>query len=69
MSKWHKAEDNVKIGDIVLLCEENTPRFLWPMGRVIEVNMGRDQLVRSVRIKTRSTELVRPISKIVKLEG
>ena len=30
---------------------------------------GRDQLVRSVKVKTKSTELVRPVSKVVRLEG
>jgi len=59
---------NVKVGDVVLLHEENTPRFLWPLGLVIEVKEGRDKLVRTVRVKTKSTVLVRPVSKIVKLE-
>ena len=49
--------------------EENSPRFLWPLGLVIETNVGRDNLVRSVRLTTRSTELVRPITKLVLLEG
>ena len=68
-AKWMKEEENIKVGDVVLVCEEATPRFLWPLGLVVEVRKGRDQLVRSVKVKTKSTELVRPVSKVVKLEG
>ena len=53
----------------MLLFEENTPRYLWPLGLVLEVKEGRDRLVRSVKIKTRSTVLIRPVSKVVKVEG
>ena len=46
-----------------------TERGVYPMGRVIETNVGRDGLVRSVRLQTPSTQLVRPLTKIVMLEG
>ena len=68
-SKWLKLENNIKKGDLVLIMEENSPRFRWPLGLVIETNVGRDNLVRSVRLKTRSTELVRSITKLLLLEG
>ena len=66
--RWTDNKPNFKIGDLALLVDENTPRRLWPLGLVVDVNMGRDELVRSVRVKTRSTELVRPITKLVALE-
>ena len=68
-SKWCRVQENIKVGDVVLLYEENTPRFLWPLGLVLEVKEGRDKLVRSVRLRTRSTVLIRPVSKVVKVEG
>ena len=68
-NKWDKLEENLKIGDLVLITEENTPRGLWPLGRIVDVKLGRDQMVRSVMIKTRSNELVRPITKVVLLEA
>jgi len=67
-SKWQEKQNSVKVGDIVLLLEENTPRYLWPMARVEEVKVGRDNLVRTVKVKTKSTTLIRPISKVVMLE-
>ena len=66
--KWHNPERNLKIGDLVLIKHENTPRHVWPMGLVVQCSNGRDGMVRSVRVKTKATELVRPISKLVLLE-
>ena len=67
--KWHNKKANVKIGDLVLVMHENTPRRLWPLGLVLQCNIGRDGLIRSVRLKTRSTELVRLVSKLILLEA
>ena len=67
--KWKDKKRNIKVGDLVLLVEESTPRGLWPLALVVEVICGRDSLVRSVRVKTSATELVRPITKIVMLEA
>ena len=68
-SKWLIRRKNLSIVELVMLLDENTPRSLWPLGLVIVVSIGRDGLVRSVRLKTRSNELVRPITKVVFLEA
>ena len=67
--KWTDTVHNLSVGDLVLIPEENTPRSLWPLALVKEVVKGRDGLVRSVRVRTRTTELVRPIAKLVLLES
>ena len=68
--KWNKPQRNLAVNDIVLLLDGNTPRSIWPLERVIEVYSNRgDGLVRSAKVKTRSTELVRPVDKIVLLES
>ena len=67
--KWLHKQPNVSVGDLVLIIDENVPRNLWPLGRVTEVCPGRDSQVRSVKVKRKTTELVRPISKLVMLEG
>ncbi|XP_014679031.1 PREDICTED: uncharacterized protein LOC106818875 [Priapulus caudatus] len=67
--KWTERKTNTTVGDLVLLLEEHTPRNLWPLGIVVEAFEGRDGNVRSVRMRTKSTELVRPITKIVLLES
>jgi len=67
--KWQEEKENLKVGDLVLLVEENMPRRVWPLGLVVQVKKGRDGLVRSVKVRTKSTELVRPITKVVSLEA
>jgi hypothetical protein len=67
--KWHDKKRNFRIGDLVLVADENTTRGLWPLGLIDDVKVGRDDLVRSVCVKTKSTTLIRPVSKIVLLEG
>ena len=39
------------------------------MARVVEVKMGRDNLIRSAKLQTQTSLLVRPIHKLVHLEG
>ncbi len=68
-TKWLVKQRNMKVGDLVLMLDENTPRSLWPLALVIAVNEGRDGLVRSLRLKTKSSELVRPVTKVVFLEA
>ena len=67
--KWNKVPRNLLPGDLVLVAEENTHRGQWPLGRVTEVYAGKDGHVRSVKIRTRSTTLVRPITKLCYLEN
>ena len=76
--KWTVAKDNVKVGDIVLLKEENTARNTWKVGCVKSVMPGNDGLVRNLEIRLGNrhidrngkplqppTTLIRPIQSIV----
>ena len=67
--KWLTAKPNMEIGDLVLVVDETTSRGEWPLGRVTDRRIGRDGLVRSVRVQTRKAQLVRPITKLVHLES
>ena len=63
--KWNTPQSNLAANDIVLLLDKSTPRSIWPLERVLGVYSNqKDGLVRSAKVKTRSTELVRPIDKI-----
>ena len=68
-SKWLKICENVGVGDLVLVVGENTPRYVWPIGVVSKVKKSDDGLVRSVTVRTKTSELCRPIHKIVLLES
>ena len=68
-SKWLDVVRDIAVNDLVMICDQNTPRNVWPLAIVTEVNVGRDNHVRSVRLRTRATELVRPITKLILLEA
>lgn len=65
--KWREIEESVKIGDIVLLIEKDFPPCDWGLAVVIGTKQGRDGLVREVTVRTATSELTRPITKLVKL--
>ena len=46
-NKWRKPSNNLRVDDVVLL-KEDSPRCLWPMGRVVEPFPDRDGRVRKV---------------------
>ena len=58
----------MKIGDLVLLESYNVPRTHWPLARITSTFPGRDNIVRTVELKTPNTVLVRPVGKIWLLE-
>jgi hypothetical protein len=62
--KWLQPQRNMKVGDVVMIVDELSPRNNWPMGIVEEVYVGNQGLVRSVKVKTKSSVLVRPINKL-----
>ncbi|XP_049329531.1 uncharacterized protein LOC125794101 [Astyanax mexicanus] len=63
-SKWSRIRPNFCVGDIVVIADPTAPRGSWVMGRVIEAIADSKGLVRSVRLQTRTNQLLRPISKI-----
>ena len=67
--KWRDKNRNIYVGDLVMVMDENTPRHVWPLALVKGVNTSRDGLVRSVQVRTRISDLVRPITKLVLLEA
>ena len=67
--KWQDKHRNLRVGDLVLICAITAPRGSWPLGVVVEVYVGRDELVRSARVRTSTSQLVRPVTKLVLLEG
>ena len=50
-NKWQNERQNLAIGDIVMLYEDGSLRYQWPLARVINVEKGKDDLVRGVDVK------------------
>ncbi|XP_044755073.1 uncharacterized protein LOC123314027 [Coccinella septempunctata] len=65
--KWQTEQSVIQAGDLVLLTNENCPPAKWPLAKVIDTYPGSDKLVRVVKIRTATTELIRPITKLVLL--
>ncbi|XP_055623266.1 uncharacterized protein LOC129766702 [Toxorhynchites rutilus septentrionalis] len=63
-TKWTKVRDNIRIGTMVLVREENLPPQKWRFGRVVEVFPGSDGLIRVVSIRTKDGIYKRAITRI-----
>lgn len=66
-AKWHTTQYNVKIGDLVLVKEDNLPSLHWCMGRVTKLYPGRDSICRVVEIMTSKGRFIRSLAKLVPL--
>ncbi|GFV10443.1 uncharacterized protein TNCV_1950941 [Trichonephila clavipes] len=66
-SKWRIVQKNLDIGDLVLIKHDNSPPLQWKLGKVTETFPGKDGKVRVVKVKTQTSELVRPIAKLCPL--
>jgi len=62
--KWLQPRRNMKVGDIVLIVDDKAPRNSWPMAIVEQVNVGSQGCVRSATVRTKTTTLSRPITKL-----
>lgn len=63
-TKWQRSSDLFKVGQLVLLREDNTPPLCWKIGRVCDVHPGQDGNIRVVTVKTCDSEFKRSITKI-----
>lgn len=62
--KWRTLKENVAVGQLVLIKDENLPPAQWKLGRVNEVYPDKNDVVRNVLIKTEKGEFKRPVQKI-----
>ncbi|GFU93927.1 integrase catalytic domain-containing protein [Trichonephila clavipes] len=51
-NKWHFEKKNAKIGDMVIIKEDNLPSCQWSLGRINNIYLGKDSKVRVVEVKT-----------------
>ena len=58
--KWVFKSRNIQPGDIVLIVV-NTRRGDWPIGHIIETFPGKDGVVRSATVRTKTGEYRRRI--------
>ncbi|KAL7725752.1 hypothetical protein ACLKA6_000643 [Drosophila palustris] len=69
-AKWHQQQPNLAVGDLVVVAEDNMPPQQWLVGRVKEVHVGQDGMVRVVDVKTaKGGSYKRAIHKLAPLPG
>ena len=66
--KWTSEFRDLKVGDVVIVVQPDTPRGRWPLGRIVEVYPGRDGHTRVAKVACGVKTLVRPITKLIPLE-
>ena len=59
---------NLKIGDVVLIKENNVSRMEWPLGRVIRLITSEDEVTRGAVLQTKYGVRKRPINKLCPME-
>lgn len=81
-SRWHseylhgllrhtdtwKSKNRIRIGDVVLIHDDNARRQMWKSGIVLETVPGRDGCVRLVKLKTEKDIITRPIQRLYPTE-
>ncbi|XP_067660679.1 uncharacterized protein [Haliotis asinina] len=65
--KWNHPKRNYQLDDIVLLKDEYLPRSAWSLGRITRTEPDKSGIVRNVKVKTKGSELRRPVHKLVLL--
>ncbi|XP_011859360.1 PREDICTED: uncharacterized protein LOC105556857 [Vollenhovia emeryi] len=67
--KWVKHGPTPDIGALCLVRSETTPPNRWPLARITKLHPGDDGIVRVVSVRTATSELLRPLTKLVLLPG
>jgi len=65
--KWNQPRRNTEVGDIVFIKDDSLPRNRWSLGRITQTEPDRKGFVRSAIVKTTSSELRRPVDRLVLL--
>lgn len=63
-TKWTRQRNNIVVGTMVVLKEDNLPPLKWQLARVTDVHPGSDGNIRVVTVRTKDGSYRRAISKI-----
>ena len=62
-SKFHP-----RVGDVVIVQSDSKNRGTWPLAVVAETYLGRDGVLRAVRLKTKNGAIERPVQHLYPME-
>lgn len=66
-SKWKTNRNEIAVGSLVLVRDDNIPPYLWRLGRIVLLHPGTDNVTRVVTIKTAGGLIKRSTVKICPL--
>ncbi len=67
--KWLGLKRSFKVGDVVLVADSFLPRNSWMLGRIMRVMPDSKGIVRSAEVRTKTSIIQRPITKLCLLQG
>jgi hypothetical protein len=67
-TKWYDVAPEFKIGDIVLIVDNQSARNYWKKGKIVELFYGKDKIARVAQVLSNNKFYKRPISKLAKLD-
>ena len=67
-SQWRSNIPNFKVGELVLIQDDDLKKGKWPLARILNVTPGKDGVVRVVDVRTKTGVYNRPVAKLIRLE-
>ena len=67
-SCWTTDGPKFKVGELVLLKNEDLKKKKWPLARIERTFPGKDGVIRVVEVRTKDSTYTRPVTKVLKLE-
>ncbi|KAK4468963.1 hypothetical protein MN116_000099 [Schistosoma mekongi] len=67
--KWLMKHRNLKEGDVVIISTDGATRGYWPLGIILKCEIDKDNLVRTVTVRTKDGTIRRDVRKVCLLEG
>jgi hypothetical protein len=67
-AKWLEEGNQLEVGDVVVIVDDQAPRNKWKLGRVVSVFPGKDGRIRSAEVRTATGTYRRPTVKLAPLD-
>lgn len=65
--KWRTEAGELQVGEVVMIVDNQLPRALWPVGKVVQVFPGADKRIRSAEVAVKDKKYVRPVARLISL--
>lgn len=65
--KWNRERENITVGTVVLIVDEQLPRALWRVGTISSIIPSSDGRVRTAVVKVKEHTYTRPVARLIRL--